>query len=153
MKLATSHLRTPVAPDSKSIQLYVDADDRLAAAVGGAARYLAGATELQSDAVEQWQKSIVAACQEAFANLTGDHPQLAVTLTRFADRIEVALSHEGEAAPAVGLDRIAGFANHLGGLSSAAGILNGIDRVQYEMHGGSAVTRLTKYFGKAPRIA
>jgi hypothetical protein len=72
-----------------------------------------------------------------------------VTLTRYPDRIEVAVAHEGDSAPAVGLDRIAGFADQLGNSSA----LGGIDRVQYETHEGMAVTRLTKYLGRVPRIA
>lgn len=135
--------------DSKSIELQIDPDARLAAAAGGAARYLAESAGLANEAVAQLQKSIVAACLEAFEHLTEDHPHLKVTLTRFPDRIEVAVAHAGNAAPAVGLDQIAGFAGQLG--SSSA--LGGIDRAQYEASGGLAVTRLTKYLGHAPRIA
>lgn len=102
-----------------------------------------------SEAVTELQKSVIAACQEAFEHLVGNHPHLLVTLSLFADRIEIAMSHEGSAEPAVGLDRIAGFAEQLGG----SGGLGGVDRVQYEAHNGLAVTRLTKYLGHAPRIA
>ncbi len=62
---------------------------------------------------------------------------------RYPDRIEIAIAHEGDAAPAIGLDRIAGFATQIG----AAGGLGGVDRVQYEARGGLAITRLTKYLG------
>lgn len=135
--------------ESKGIQLQIDPDARLAAAAGGVARYLAESAGLANEAVSELQKSIVVACQEAFEHLRGDHPHLNVTLTRFPDRIEVAMSYEGATEPAVGLDRIAGFAEQLGG----SGGLGGVDRVQYEAHGGVAVTRLTKYLGHAPRIA
>jgi hypothetical protein len=138
-----------VSAEAKSIQLQIDADRRLAAAVGGAARYFAESAGLTGDEVRELVKSIVAACQEAFEHLAGEHPHLTVTLTRYPDRIEVAMAHEGGGEPAVGLDRIAGFANHLGG----AGGLGGVDRVQYEAHEGLAVTRLTKYLGHAPHIA
>ena len=138
-----------MSAEAKSIQLQIDADTRLAAAVGGAARFIADAAGLTSDEATDLQKSIVTACEEAFEHLTSQHPHLTVTLTRFADRIEVAMAHEGDAEPAVGLDRIAGFAGQLEG----SGGLGGIDRVQYEAHDGKAVTRLTKYFGRAPHIA
>ncbi len=138
--------------DSKIIDLQVDPDERLAAAVGGAARYLADAAGLGIEAVVQMQKAIVSACQEAFEHLAGNHPHLEVTLTRYADRIEVALAYQGGAAPAVGLDRIAGMAQGLGIWSSAGSVLSGIDRVQYEAKGGRTVTRLTKYLGRAPHI-
>ncbi len=135
-----------MSAETKSIQLQIDADPRLAAAVGGAARFVAEAVGLTSEEAADLQKSIVAACEEAFEHLTGEHPHLTVTLTRYPDRIEVAMAHEGAAEPAVGLDRIAGFAGQLEGLG-------GVDRVQYEARDGMAVTRLTKYFGRAPHIA
>jgi len=137
-----------VSAEAKSIQLQVDADPRLAAAVGGAAHCFAESAGLTSDPVRELEKAVVAACEEAFEHLTGEHPHLTVTLTRYPDRIEVAMAHEGGGEPAVGLDRVAGFANQPG-----SGGLGGVDRVQYEAHEGLAVTRLTKYLGHAPHIA
>ena len=138
-----------MSAEAKSIQLQIDADPRLAAAVGCAVRFLADAAGLTSDEATDLQKSVVIACEESFEHLTGERPHLTVTLTRYSDRIEVAMAHEGAAEPAVGLDRIAGFAGQLEG----SGGLGGVDRVQYEAHDGMAVTRLTKYFGRAPHIA
>ncbi|MGC1486052.1 MAG: hypothetical protein WA789_19865 [Candidatus Acidiferrum sp.] len=138
-----------MSAESKGIELHIDPDARLAAAAGGATRYFAESAGMLSGAVAELQKSVVAACQEAFEHLTGVHPHLVVTLAVFPDRIEIAMSHEGSAEPAVGLDRIAGFAHQLGN----AGGLGGVDRVQYEAHDGLAVTRLTKYLGHTPRIA
>jgi len=149
-KRATCRLRAAtVSAEAKSFQLQVDADPRLAAAAGGAARFLADAAGLTSDEASNLQKSVVTACEESFEHLTGERPHLTVTLTRYSDRIEVAMAHEGAAEPAIGLDRIAGFAGQLEG----SGGLGGVDRVQYEAHDGMAVTRLTKYFGRAPHIA
>jgi hypothetical protein len=138
-----------VNADSKAIELQIDPDARLAAAAGGIARFLAESAGLSNAEVADLQKSIVAACQEAFEHLAGEHPHLNLTFTHYPDRIEVAVAHKGEASPAVGLDQIAGFADQLG--SSSA--LGGVDRVQFEAHEGLAVTRLTKYLGHAPRIA
>ena len=84
--------------------MQIEADPRLAAAAGGAARYFADAAGLESEVIAHWQTAIVAACMEAFEHLTHEHPRLDVTLTRLADRLEVALSREGDMAPAVGLD-------------------------------------------------
>jgi hypothetical protein len=152
-KPATSPSLAAVATEPNSFLVQIDADARLAAAVGGAARYLADVAGLKEDAVSQLQISIVAACREAFDHLTGDHPHLEVTLTRFADRIEVALAHQGEALPAVGLDSIAGFAAQINGSGASPGAFTGVDRVQYETHGGETVTRLTKYIGRvAPKV-
>jgi len=138
-----------VSAEIKGIQLQIDADVRLAAAAGGAARFFGESAGLTSEEIAELQKSIVAACEEAFEHMRGEHPHLTVTLARFPDRIEVAMSHEGSAEPAVGLDRIAGFARQLGG----SGGLGGVDRVQYETRDGLAVTRLTKYLGHTPHIA
>lgn len=135
--------------DSKPIELQIDADARLSAAAGAVARFQAEAAGLTPEAVAELQKSVVAACREAMEHLTGAHPHLHVAVTRFADRIEVALSHHGNAEPAMGLDRIAGLADRAGGSNT----LEGVDRVQFEARGGLAVTRLTKYLGHAPRIA
>jgi hypothetical protein len=129
--------------------MQIEADPRLAAAAGGAARYFADAAGLEAPAIADWQTAIVAACEEAFQHLTPEHPRLNVTLTRLADRLEVALSREGEMAPAVGLATLAGIAPHGQHVQARqAGkslVLGGVDRVQYETHSGVAVTRLTKF--------
>jgi hypothetical protein len=138
-----------VSAEAKALELQIDADPRLAAAAGGAARYLAESAGLTPEEAAELQKSVVAACQDVFAHLAGGHAHLTVTLSRYPDRIEVAMAHEGDAEPAVGLDRIAGFAGQVGG----SGGLGGVDRVQYEARNGLAVTRLTKYLGRAPHIA
>jgi len=140
-----------VVTELKSFRVQIDADARLAAAVGGAARFLAEAAGLEDNAVAQLQSSVVAACVEIFYSLTGKHPHLQVKLTRFADRIEVALSRHGDATPAVGLDGIAGFAARPAGGQARANPFVGVDRVQHETHGGESVTRLTKYIGRIPR--
>ena len=136
-----------MATEPQSLLLHIEADPRLAAAAGGVVRYLADAAGLQNDAVARLQSAVIAACSEAFEHLTADHPQLQVTFTRFSDRMEVALSHLRDDSPAVGLDAIAGFTAQVGGTGSMQVVLAGFDRVQYETHGGEAVTRLTKYIG------
>jgi hypothetical protein len=140
-----------VATELQSLLLLIEADARLAAAAGGVVRYLADAAGFQNDAIARLQSAVVAACLEAFEHLSADHPQLQITFTRFSDRMEVALSHLGEDSPAVGLDTIAGFAAQVGGTGSIQVVLAGFDRVQYETHGGEAVTRLTKYIGQVAR--
>jgi hypothetical protein len=150
-KPATFHSLTliTVPTEPTTIRMQIDADSRLAAAAGGVARYLADATSLEVAAVASLQATVVAACEEAFQNLHGEKSFLQLSFTRYADRIEVALAHPGETAPAVGLDAIAGFATQIGNATSGAGTWGGVDRVQYETQGGTAVTRLTKYFSRA----
>jgi len=113
----------------------MEADPRLAAAAGGAARYLADAAGLEGPAIATWQSAIVAACKEAFAHLTREHPRLDITLTRLADRLEVALSRQDDSSQASS--------------RSLPPALGGVDQVQYESQGGQAVTRLTKYITPA----
>jgi|HubBroStandDraft_6_1064221.scaffolds.fasta_scaffold49356_2 hypothetical protein len=146
-KLATCRLRAAaVSAEAQCIELQIDADPRLAAGAGGAARFLAEAAGLANEEASELQKSIVAACEESFEHLAGDHPHLTVTFARYADRLEIEIAHAGNGAPAVGLDRIAGFVGQLGG----SGGLGGVDRVQYEARDGLAITRLTKYLGPGP---
>jgi len=129
----------PVATEFKSIHLRIDADARLAAAAGGAARYFGDLAGLENDAIAHLQAATVAACVEAFAHLTPRRPRLDVTLTRLADRIEIALSHEGEGNSARGPNPNARLA---GGSSPK---MKGIDSVQHQTRGTLAVTLLTKY--------
>jgi hypothetical protein len=128
--------------------MQIEADPRLAVAAGAAARYFADAAGLEGPAIDDWQTAIVAACTAAFERLTHEYPRLNVTLTRLADRLEVALSREGDAGPSIGLATLAGLAPQSGAAPRDRGgsvILGGVDRVQYETQGGVAVTRLTKY--------
>jgi hypothetical protein len=142
-----------VAAELESLHMQIDADARLAAAAGGVARYLADAAGLEHDPIARLQSAVIAACSEAFDHVTPDRPGLQITFTRFSDRIEVAVSRRGEDSPAVGLDTIAGFAAEAGGAGSSQVVFAGFDRVQHEMRGGEAVTRLTKYIGRvAPNI-
>lgn len=127
----------------------MDPDARLAAGVGGVARYFADTAGLSSGATCKFQAAAIAACTEAFESLTSEHPFLRVTYGLFADRIEIVLAHKGASAPAVGLDAIAGFLAPPAGAPSSS-ILEGVDRIQYDTRGGEAVTRLTKYIGPGP---
>jgi len=96
-KPATFPWRIPVDAESKFVRLQIEADPRLAAAAGGAARYFADAAGLEAPAIAGWQTAIIAACKEAFAHLTREHPRLEVSFTRLADRLEVALSYPRKA--------------------------------------------------------
>jgi hypothetical protein len=137
-KPATFHSPTLVPTEPKSVCLQIDPDARLAAGAGGVAKFFAETAGLDGDAPQQLQAAVTAACLEACEQHTSDHP-LSVTFTRHRDRIEVALSREGESGPAVGLNTIA----------AGASALNGVDRIQYETQGNRAITRLTKYTSQA----
>jgi hypothetical protein len=136
-----------VAPESKTIALKIYPDARLAAGAGGVAHYLADAAGLADEAASQLQMATIAACLEAFESLTPEHPMLDIRYAWYADRIEIVLAHKGAAAPAVGLDAIAGLVAPLTQKGAVSSIFAGVDRVQYDMRSGEAVTRLTKYIG------
>ena len=77
--------------------MLIDPDVRLAAAAGGAARYLADAAGLDNGAVSALQTETVAACSKGLQQLT-DNQRVAVTVTRSPDRIEVVVSRPGAEA-------------------------------------------------------
>jgi hypothetical protein len=112
--------------------MQIEADARLAVAAGAAARYLGDVAGLEGLAIAHLQDAVINACKQAFAQLTREHPWLGVTLTRLADRIEVALSNQAPATTARQGDR-------------KSAVLGGVDDVQYETREGITVMRLTKY--------
>jgi hypothetical protein len=120
-----------VDTESKGIRVLLDADPRLAEAVGGVARYLADTAGMENDAIAQLQAAVVTAAKEAFHLLTPAHPKLTVTITRHSDRLEVVLSCECASVP---------------GENSTS--LGGVDRVQRETQGNVINTRLTKFISQ-----
>lgn len=127
----------------------MDADARLAAAAGGAARFLADDAGLESGAGAQLQSSVIAASKEAFLHLAPTHPHLEITFARFPDRLEISLSHEGDAPLASPSSAAAAKMQS----RANSGELPGVDRVQYEAHGNEIVIRLTKFLDKvAPKV-
>ena len=124
--------------------MYIDADARLAAAAGGVARFLADAAGLESDAVARLQSAVIEACLEAFKHLADIHPHLEIDFARFADRLEVSLSHE-DAGPTVGMHTVTDFSPKQADPTENSEALAGVDRIQHETHGKESITRLTKY--------
>jgi hypothetical protein len=75
--------------------MLIDPDVRLAAAAGGAARYLADAAGLDNGSVSALQTETVAACSKGLQQLAETHQRVEVTVTRSTDRIEVVVSRPG----------------------------------------------------------
>lgn len=109
------------------ISLRIDPDDRLVAAVGGAARYFADAAGLANETILQFQASVVSACKRCFRCHTSDE-QCGVTLRRSLDRLEVEVSVPGAQAP-----------------PNEKPSWEGIDEVHCEARDRDAVLRLTKF--------
>jgi hypothetical protein len=83
-------LNNPYPMQSQTITLRLDPDDRLAAAIGGAIRYLADTAGLENDSILQLQSSVLAACKQFF---DASHSSLRceARIKRVNDRLEVEL--------------------------------------------------------------
>ena len=114
------------------ILVRMDPDERLVAAVGGAARYLADAAGLANEKILQFQASVVSACKHCFHC----HPsteQCGITLRRSSDRLEVEVALPGAEPP-----------------PDEKPSWEGIDEVSCESREQAAVLRLTKYVSPNP---
>jgi hypothetical protein len=110
----------------------MDRDERLIAAVGGAARYMADAAGLGNETILQFQASVVSACKHCFTCHSSDTP-CGITLRRSLDRLEVEVAipdmdPTGKEKP----------------------VWEGIDEVECEARDHSAILRLTKFVAPNP---
>lgn len=114
------------------ILVRMDPDDRLVAAVGGAARYLADAAGLANENILQFQASVVSACRHCF-HCHSSADRCGITLRRSLDRLEVEVALPGTEPP-----------------PDEKPSWEGIDEVACESRGHAAVLRLTKYVSPNP---
>ncbi|MBZ5541897.1 MAG: hypothetical protein LAN61_15375 [Acidobacteriia bacterium] len=126
------------------VEIRIQNDSRLLAGLGGAIAHCACAAGLCESAAASLRAAALGACQEAFRQMPDSHAALEIAITLYSDRLEVALSQPGAAAPAVGLDALSGLAQQGSGAQNPF-LAGGVDRVQYDTQGGVACTRLTKY--------
>lgn len=123
-------LTVPNVPHQISLRL--DPDDRLVAAVGGAARYLADAAGLGNDGILQFQASVVSACKHCFHCHSSATP-CGITLRRSLDRLEVEVAVPDVEPP-----------------PDEKPSWEGIDEVHCESREHAAILRLTKYVPPNP---
>jgi hypothetical protein len=110
----------------------MDPDERLVAAVGGAARYMADAAGLGNETILQFQASVVSACKHCFlCHSSGE--SCGITLRRSLDRLEVEVALSGTEPP-----------------DNEKASWEGIDEVQCELRDHSAILRLTKFVAPNP---
>lgn len=114
------------------ISVLLDPDDRLVAAIGGAARYLADAAGFTTDVILQFQASVVSACRHCFQCHAMNGP-CGITLRRSPDRLEVEVALPGDDAG-----------------PEEKSTWKGIDEVHQEFHGHASVLRLTKFVPPPP---
>jgi hypothetical protein len=110
----------------------MDPDERLVAAVGGAARYLADAAGLGNELILQFQASVLSACKHCFHSHASGTP-CGITLRRSLDRLEVEVVLPGTEAPA-----------------EEKPSWPGIDEVHCESKEHAAILRLTKHVSPNP---
>ena len=105
----------------------MDADERLAAAAGGAARYLADTAGLENSEILGLQAAVVAACKYCFhCHSSATHCDIA--LQRLTDRIEIEVSFPGKESPE----------------GKEKPIIAGVDQIECEFLEDSSRMRLTK---------
>jgi len=110
----------------------MDPDERLVAAVGGAARYLADAAGLGNELILQFQASVVSACKHCFQCHASGTP-CGITLRRSLDRLEVEVVLPGTEPP---FEKKPSWP--------------GIDEVHCEWKEDAAILRLTKHVSPNP---
>ena len=106
----------------------MDADERLAAAAGGAARYLADTAGLENSEILGLQAAVVAACKYCFhCHNSATHCDIA--LQRLTDRIEIEVSFPGKERPE----------------GKEKPNIAGVDQIECEFLEDSSRMRLTKH--------
>lgn len=110
----------------------MDPDDRLVAAVGGAARYLADAAGLSNDMILEFQASVVSACRHCF-HCHSSATKCGITLRRSLDRLDVEVALPGTEPP-----------------NAEKPTWAGIDEVHCETRDHAAVLHLTKFVQPNP---
>jgi hypothetical protein len=116
------------------IHLQMDADVRLAAAAGGAARYIADNAGLENEAILSLQAAVMSACKHCF-RCHSSATSCEIIVLRFKDRLEIDLSFPGKESPE-GKEKPA---------------LPGVDEVHFEFLEDSARLRLIKFLGNGSR--
>jgi hypothetical protein len=116
-----------VATHTQRIVLQMDADERLAAAAGGAARYLADTAGLENSEILGLQAAVVAACKYCFhCHRSATHCDIA--LQRLTDRIEIEVSFPGKESPE----------------RKEKPVIAGVDQIECEFLEDSSKMKLTK---------
>lgn len=114
----------------------MDADERLAAAAGGAVRYYADAAGLENEVILQLQASVISACKFCFTC----HPSAAhcdIRVERLPDRLQVELALPGAQPPP----------------ANEKPAFPGIDEVECGTNAEAGILRLTKFLPPEPPAA
>ena len=141
--MSPGHMTT----ESSRVEFHLDRDLRLAAAVRSAVHFQASQAGLDEPTCDGLAKASEEVCRQSLSQLPEDEGGLDVTLDTFSDRIEIAILHQGQVAPAVGLDAFAVPHVGAGGPGGVNGtqLLERVDRVTFHAQDGVARTTLVKF--------
>jgi len=122
------------------------------AAVGGAVGYFAERLGFSP----QTRAGLISAAEEASRDtlqlLAARGEALDVTVEDFPNRLEITLEHGGPSLPTAGLETFAFPGSEVAtpGRLSGLGLLERVDRVLYDSHGGISRMKLVKYIARKP---
>ncbi len=143
-----SPTQTHVSADTKRVTMRLPADAHLVGAVTGAVEHFAQEAGLDEPVQKQLMSAAEQACLDTFQRAESPSAPIDVTVEEFPDRLEIRISYSGDSAPAIGLDAFVaapGKANSAPG----AGLMELVDRVQYDTEGAVSRLRLIKYLSSA----
>ena len=127
-------------------------DARLVAAAGGAVGHFADRAGLDAHARADLVAATEEACRDTFPLLTPSDPVLGVQIEGFPDRIEVTFEHHGQQVPTAGPEGFAAPGGEGSGAGGSSGrrLLSRVDRVKYNIEGGTSRMTLVKYAHAQP---
>jgi hypothetical protein len=129
------------------VRLEISRDPRLMPALGEAVDHVARHGGLDAEARESLRAASEEAARDTFDLVPGPEASIRVSVQAYADRIEVALEHSGEAVPTAGLDTFLTGGAQAAAAGSVTGLslLARVDRVLYHTENGVSRTTLVKY--------
>ena len=133
--------------EAARVVFHLDPSADLVGVLSTAVRFQASQAGFEAETCAEFARASEDVCREAVSKLTDADGGLNVTLTTFADRIEVLIQHRGQVLPPVGLET---FAFSDAPTTGAVGInglelLSRVDRVLYSAEGGNVQTTLVKF--------
>jgi hypothetical protein len=151
---ATFASSTAMIHSPSRIEVSLDDDPRLLAALRTLVLHSARRAGLRPSAQEDFASAALDACRDTFPLIpatAGAGGRLRVVLQDYHDRVEMTIEHSGEPLPTAGLDTFCAQAGRESEskLSGALQVKK-VDRVQYETRDGVSRVILIKYSGARP---
>ena len=129
------------------VLFHLEQNCALISVVGSAVQFQALQAGFEPEQCSGLAAASEAVCRQTLLQLGAAANGLDIALEMFTDHIEVSFLHDGQAAPAVGLDKFAlpgAFASGAGEIDGME-LLSRVDRVLYNSENGKARTTLVKF--------